>query len=272
MIHTVVYADILVAVNLICDYFLLKTTSFLAKEKVKVLRILLSAVIGGISSLWIFLPRQSIIANILFRLFVSSVMIFSAFGFKSLKRFLRLNVLHFLINFGFAGAMWAFYYIFKPNGMVVFNSVVYFDVSAVFLTFFSVLGYIAVTLISRLVSKNASVAERYPIDVYIDGNQASFTAISDSGNSLKDVFGVSEIIIVEKRTIDKFKNECVDSRYRAVPCNTVSGEALLDGWRFDKAVIHIDKRQKEIANPILAVSKNNLSIECDAIINPEAVL
>lgn len=272
MIHTVVYADILVAVNLICDYFLLKTTSFFAKEKAKVIRILLAALVGAFSSLWIFLPQQNVISNLIFRLFTCLGMIFSAFGFKSLKRFIRLNLLHLLINFGFAGSMWAFYYIFKPNGMVVFNSVVYFDVSAVFLTIFSVLGYIAVTLISRLVSKNASVAERYPIDVYIDGNQASFTAISDSGNSLKDVFGVSEIIIVEKRTIDKFKNECVDSRYRAVPCNTVSGEALLDGWRFDKAVIHIDKKQKEISNPILAVSKNNLSIECDAIINPEAVL
>lgn len=272
MIGTVVYADILVAVNLICDYFLLKTTSFLAKEKVKVLRILLSAVIGGISSLWIFLPRQSIIANILFRLFVSSVMIFSAFGFKSLKRFLRLNVLHFLINFGFAGAMWAFYYIFKPNGMVVFNSVMYFDVSAVFLTVFSVLGYVAVTLISALIKKNASLAERYVLDIYIDEKKLSITAISDSGNSLKDVFGISEIIIVEKKVIDKFKSKCVSSRFRAVPCNTVSGETLLDGWRFDKAVIHIDKKTKEFINPILAVSKSKLSIECDAIINPEAVL
>ena len=272
MINTVVYADILVAVNLICDYFLLKTTSFFAKEKVKTFRVLLAAVLGGLASLWIFLPQQNVFTNLLFKISICSVMIFSAFGFKSLKRFLRLNLLHFLINFGFAGAMWAFYYIFRPNGMVVFNSVVYFDVSAVFLTVFSVLGYVAVTLISRFLSKNASVAERYPIDVYIEENKLSLTAISDNGNSLKDVFGVSEIIIVEKKTIDKFKNQCIDSRYRAVPCNTVSGETLLDGWRFDRAVIHIDKKEKEFLNPILAISKSKLSIECDAIINPEAVL
>jgi hypothetical protein len=52
----------------------------------------------------------------------------------------------------------------------------------------------------------------------------------------------------------------------------VSGEGLLDGWRFDKAVIHINDKQKTFKNPILAVSKTKLSIECDAIINPEAGL
>ncbi len=272
MRDTIVYADILVAVNLICDYFLLKTTSFFAKEKVKPFRILLAATLGGISSLWIFLPRQNIISNILFRLLVSSLMILSCFGFKCLKRFLRLTILLFLVSFGFAGAMWALYYIFKPNLMIVYNSVVYFDISALFLTVFSVVGYIAVTLISSLIKKNASVAERYKVDLYLNGNKHSITAISDSGNSLKDVFGVSEIIIVEKRIIEKFKNECASERYRAVPCNTVSGECLLDGWRFDKAVIHINDKQKEFESPILAVAKTKLGIECDAIINPEAVL
>ncbi len=272
MRDTVVYADILVAVNLICDYFLLKATSFFAKEKVKPFRILLAAFLGGISSLWIFLPKQNVFVNILYRILVSSVMIFGCFGFKYFKRFLRLTILLFLVSFGFAGAMWALFYIFKPNGMVVYNSVVYFDISALFLTVFSVLGYLGITLISGLIKKNASVAERYPIDIYIDNNKQSITAISDSGNSLKDVFGVSEIIIVEKKIIERFKNECVSSRYRAVPCNTVSGEGLLDGWRFDKAVIHINDKQKTFENPILAVSKTKLSIECDAIINPEAVL
>ena len=272
MRKTVVYADILVAVNLICDYFLLKTTSFFAREKVKALRILLAAFLGSLSSLWIFLPRQNAVANILFRLLVSSVMVFTSFGFKHFKRFLRLSVLLFLVSFGFAGAMWAIFYIFKPNGMVVYNSVVYFDISALLLTVFSVLGYISVTIISGLIKKNAAVAERYPIDIYINEKSLSVIAMADSGNSLKDVFGISEIIIVEKKIIEAFKNECTPSRYRAVPCNTISGEGLLEGWRFDKAVIHTGDKEAVFENPILVVSKTKLSIECDAIINPEAVL
>ena len=62
----VVYADILIVLNLIVNYFLLLATSKLLRRNVKVLPMLLSALAGAFSSLYIFLPKPSVIAELFF--------------------------------------------------------------------------------------------------------------------------------------------------------------------------------------------------------------
>ena len=78
----VVYADILVILNLIVDYFLLSATAAILRVKVPVFRQLASAVVGALSSLYIFAPDFSIFVDLILRAAVCSVMVLCAFGFK----------------------------------------------------------------------------------------------------------------------------------------------------------------------------------------------
>ena len=50
----VVYADVLIVVNLIVDYFLLKCSNLILKEKPKLWRIILGSGVGAVFSLYIF--------------------------------------------------------------------------------------------------------------------------------------------------------------------------------------------------------------------------
>ena len=58
-------------------------------------------------------------------------------------------------------------------------------------------------------------------------------------------------------------------RFRMIPCNTVSGNDLLEGYRCDEASVIGSNKTVILKKPILAVSKTPLDDGYNAIINPE---
>jgi len=272
----IVYADILIILNLAVDYFLLHATAGFVKKKVPFLRILLSAVFGGISSLYIFLPQSHIAVELSVRIITCSAMTFVAFGFVSLKEFLRTSGVFFGITCLYAGVMTALWHLFKPNGMVINNSVVYFDISAITLIISTVIFYFVLTIISHIFSFNGIVAQRCRVSITADGNTAEIQAIVDTGNSLKDPFSSSEIIITDRKTaellfgqLDIESDLSLKSRYRTVPLNTVSGLDMLHGFRCDSAVAVMNKESVNLNNPIIAISKTPFDSGINGIINPK---
>ena len=124
-----VYADILVLVNLLVNYFLLLATDKIIKFSPKTIKILLSAFLGALSSLYIFLPEVTLLSEIVFKITVCFVMSVTAFGFKSFKRCFKAMLVLFILTCAYAGVMTALWHLLKPNGMVIHNSVVYFNIS-----------------------------------------------------------------------------------------------------------------------------------------------
>jgi stage II sporulation protein GA (sporulation sigma-E factor processing peptidase) len=272
----IVYADVLVFLNLIINYFLLLLTAKILNYSPKTLRIVLSALIGALSSLYIFLPASIFVVENLIKIAICSIMALVAFGFRGIKLFLKNALVLFLATAGFGGVMFAVWKIFTPNGMVINNSVVYFDISLVALVGFTVLGYLIFTLLFRLFSKGASSAERCNITVYVDNKSILLSSIVDTGNSIEDVFLMGDIIITDKKHIkalfgtDDIKNDNkFQKRYRLLPCTTVSGRDVLEGVRCDRAQIDFQKKRIVLKKPILAISKIPLNDGDDAIINPK---
>lgn len=269
-----VYADVLITVNLIVDYFILSLSARLLKKSISLWRMLLSSFIGAISSLYIFLPTMPVLVETLLKFTVCLLMCLAAFGFLRFKGFLRSFMVVSAVSFLYGGLMIAVWYIFKPGGMVINNSVVYFNVSPVFLILFSLVAYILIVLMRTITEKNSIYSGECKIDVIADGKRAKLTAIVDTGNSVEDMFSLSEIIVVDKSIVysifeDFPNNENLKRRYRALPVGTVTGMALLDGYRCDKAFIEYGGRNIELKSPILAVSKSELNDGYNAIVNPK---
>ena len=275
VINLVVYADILVALNLIVNYFLLLTCCKVLKFKYKVLRLLISSLVGALSSLYIFLPKLPIFYEFLFKLLLCSAMIYIALPFKTVKQYIKTIGVFFIITCGYAGIMIAFWHIFKPNGMIINNSVVYFNISPVILVSVSVVSYFIFLLINNIFKVSSNTARRCEITVDIENIKLELKGIVDTGNSLCDVFGKSEIIIADKRAVASIYNKWgrggskeIKSRFRIIPCNTVTGQDVLEGIRCDRATIRSDQKNVELVNPIVAVSKVSFNDDYNAIINP----
>ncbi|MBR7133272.1 MAG: sigma-E processing peptidase SpoIIGA [Clostridia bacterium] len=271
----IVYADVLVAVNLIVDYFLLLATDKILRLRTKSVRLVLSALAGGFSSMYIFLPKASPVAEFSYKIACCIIMSLIAFA-GGAKRIFKASAVLFVITCGYAGGMMAIWRIFKPNGMVINNSVVYFNISPLVLVAVSVLSYFVFLFLFRFLKATVKTAGECSVTVSVPEGTTQLRAILDSGNSLEDVFGKSEIIIADRTAVEALfgvvqpkQNPELQTRYRLIPCNTVSGSDVLEGYRCDSAVIKTESRSVTIEKPILAISKTPLRDGYNAIVNPE---
>ena len=268
----VVYADVLVVLNLLVNYFIILASAKFLRKKVRILRILFGSFIGAAASLYIFLPEVNLAAEVLFKIVLCLVITLTVFGIKSVKSFLKASGVLFTVTCAYAGIMIAVWKIFKPNGMVINNSVVYFNISPLMLVAFSAAAYIIFTVIMKVFARNNIYAKDCDITVFYGDKTVNFKAIVDTGNSVCDLFGRSEVIIVDPSIIDTLfisgdiKNK---TRYRAIPYNSVSGYGMLDGYRCDKGIIISEKKEIVLKEPILAASKTQINDEYEGIVNPE---
>ena len=276
MITLIVYADVLIFLNTLVDYFLLLVTAKLSGEKPKTLRTVLASVIGGVSSLYIFLPPQKTVTELLYKAAVAFLTALVCFGARSFKKYLKNTGVFFLVTCAWAGVMFAFWAIFKPYGMVINNSVVYLSISPTVLVLCSVDGYFAFSVLWRIFKRNVPTAARHKVNVVANGKSVVLNAIADTGNSLEDVFGKGEVIIADKREVERLfvsvditQNPALATRYRLLPCSTVSGADTLEAFRCDSAEIESDNAKITIKNPLLAVSKTAMNDDYNAIINPK---
>lgn len=273
----VVYADVLIFVNLIIDYLLLLAVSKIKGIRPKTYRITIAAFLGALSSLYIFLPPLNIFFEGILKIAVCVIMCLMAFGFKGFRDFLKNVFLTFVITLGFGGLMYAVWIIFSPVGMVINNSIVYFDISLMALLIFSVLGYVIFSILFKIFSKVSPMAEKCEITVYADKSSIKLNGIVDTGNSIDDVFSMGDIIICNKESAVSLFNEAdlsgniaLKTRYRLLPCSTISGADMLEGIRCDKAEIKYNGKTVILKKPILAFSKTELQ-DNYAIINPKAL-
>lgn len=266
-----VYADILIITNFIVDYFLLKITAKIIKSPPGVWRSLLSALFAAFTSLIIFLPQQNAIIEMFLRLVGSLIICLICFGYINLRRLVRAALVFFAVTFCYAGAMTAIWYIFKPYGMAINNSVVYFDITPVFLIGFSVAGFLIFTVASSLFARRHTAAKHCTVSLTFCGKNADFSAVIDSGNSVSDAFTGNAVIITDAKKCRSVFGELsaknYPEKYRAVPCSTVSGGGLLDGFRCDSGKITADNKTTTLVSPIMALSGTPLC-DCEAIVNP----
>lgn len=279
----VIYVDVLLFINTVIDFLLLTLTQTLTATKPRFFKKIIAAIISAMFSLYIFLPPQPLIIEILMRLVSSSVTVLICFGFINARSYLRKLFTFFSVSFVYAGLMAATVMLFTPSRMSMNNGIVYFDISPVWLISLSLLFYIGIVIIKKLTGKQSKLAKQCSVEFYIENNRCSSVAMVDSGHTLNDAFSDSAVIIVDKSVAEQLfgrdNTECMVSvktptdceiakRFRVLPINTVTGESVMPAVKIDKAVININNDKIELIKPILVISSRGLSDEYTSIISP----
>lgn len=271
MIVLIVYADVLIFLNLTVNYLLLCATAKLLNVNTKTLRIIVSSLLGGISSLYIFLPKLNIFLETALKLTTCIVLVLVCFGFKNFKTFLKNTAVFFAVTCSYGGIMFAFWLLFNPKGMAIKNSVVYFNISPTMLIICSVISYLILSIATKIFTKVSKFAKKCSVTVFVDDKSVRLDAIVDTGNSIEDIFSNSEIIIADQSFVNMLFDisDKESSRFRLLPCNTVAGFDMLKAYRCDSAVIINDNTETVLQKPLLAISKTRLNDDYNAIINPK---
>ncbi len=259
--ETVVYADILIIINIIINYLLLRADAGITRSSYKAWRLLLASFAGGIFSLIIFIENIPIALNIVIKPFFLSTMLFIAFNIRNIKIFLKHLAAFFAANFVFGGIMLAVNIFLLPNSTLYNNGVIYFDIDILSLTIISVISYLILNIINQLSKNKTPPKSIYPIKIIYDGKTVEGNALFDSGNTLCDCFSGRPVIIAEKEHIKPFLNkqkaECLKN-FRIIPFSTISGNSMLPAFMADSVGVFIAGKWHFAEKIYIGITENKI--------------
>lgn len=210
------YIDLFFIFNVIMDYIIIMSTSILLKRRTSYIRMILSSLLGGISSLVLFTSLNKIVIEI-----VSIViMILISFGYKGI-RYLINNILYMYILSTLLGGIIYLFNIKVSNSM--------------FLTYLIII-VISIEIMLLYIKENKKMRSiynnYYKVDIYFkDREKLSLIGFVDTGNNLYDPYKKRPVIIVPNKYIK-------EDKYILVPYHTINGNGLLKCIKPD--IIFID--------------------------------
>lgn len=257
----VVYADVLIILNTYVNFALLRLTSLISSDGANRLRLLLSALFGGVYSLIILVDIPQWLALFL-KTAICSLMTLIAFGYGGLRPYIKKTATFLFVTFLFAGVMFALWLFLRPDTMLFNNATVYFGFDTMTLLIATSVCYVLLRFMYFIIEKRAPKGYIYRLTVYIDGTQIVCDALLDSGNALKDYFTSLPIIAVDKSLFGFLpeKVEDIPPKYkpRYIPVNTVSGDGMMLIIRPNKVKISGAGGTFETENVLVGLSETKI--------------
>lgn len=254
----VVYADILICVNLIVNYALLMAAGRFCGRAPKRLRMVLAALLGALYALISFaggLPDWVPAAT---KLPVGALLVLIAYQYRGLAEYVRQYVMFLLVSALFGGLMLALWLFVAPYGMLYENGVVYFDISALSLVGFTGAAYAATELFTRLFRKRDVESGMMEVSLVLGNRQVALCGFVDTGNTLRDAYtgypvaicgmecvrsilplSLLDIIsaIIETEDFSRFQNLITPdtkNKFKLIPYSTVGFTGVLPAFLPDE--------------------------------------
>lgn len=264
----VVYADVLFIINTYITYAILLLTAVFMHIPVKRLRILLSGCVGGFFSLAILLPFASDRLLGVLRLALCIILPLTAFSYEGMRRLLRQSAVFLSVNMMFAGIMLALWYFVSPTAVYYNTGIVYFDIDALSLVIMTAVCYFAVRIFRKIIDLRAPKNTIFDVYVKIMGDEVYLKGFLDTGNSLKDPFTASDVIVVSRDALGRYfpKGEDMSSiieasplKIRYLPCSTVSGSTLMPVFRCDSLRIKGVSGEFTVKGAVLGITDGKIN-------------
>jgi len=213
-----IYLDLIFLLNFGFDFLLLMSTSIILRRNVKVRKILLGGLLGGISTFLLFIKINSF-ELFLFKIIISLLMVLLTFGFKNIQYTIKNMYYLYTISIVLGGFLYFLniQFSYKQEGLIFYHN----GLSINFIVLIISSPIIIYTYIKQILNLKNNYSNYYKIDIYLkDGTIKKFNAFLDTGNKLYDPYKKRPIIIVYEKTI-KYKNVLM------VPYNGVNSHGLL---------------------------------------------
>ena len=107
---------------------------------------------------------------------------------------------------------------------------------------------------------------------FSEERKCRITALMDSGNGLLEPISKMPVSIIEKRVAEQYKEDLKEEKFRMVPFHSLGEErGMLEAYFIEKMEIRGKEGVRVIKNPIIAISKGNISAneKYQMILQPE---
>ncbi len=283
-----VYVDILFLINFSMDFLCLFLAGKFFGIKISLLRILISASLGGVYSvLSLFIKVSSILAFII-DIAVCSLMCAICFRSKGKYASLPLYILVYIaISMMLGGVMTAIFNLLNRLDLPLIEG----SSDGVSVWMFGALAAISagITILGGSLFKKRAVQKNAQVSITYNSKKISLLGMTDSGNLLKDPISGAACIIVDidsmrpilsaeicnvakRGDISGIRNlKSSDAKsIRLIPIKTAGGEGMLIGIKVDK--ISVDKGHGEVlVDAIIALSDIKNSADGNQALIPQTM-
>lgn len=202
-----IYIDIIFAINLVMDYFILWIVSRLNKNRTCAKTLLLGSFsMSTLYCLVLFTPYKNQIISYIISFVILTIGIIITFRPKTLKTFFKLVLFIHISSFTVGGmGMAMFFYTSIGNYAGDFMVYTFENFSFKILITSICMSYIIIKLTSQSI-KNMLIKKQaiYTINIHYDNKISILNALVDTGNTLKEPLTLSPVIITEFSAVEEF--------------------------------------------------------------------
>lgn len=275
------YLDVIFFENLIINYLILSLTRKFSRKSSKPVKLFLGALLGACYVLIFFLLPYKMLHEVFAKIILSLLIIYMAFTPKTLKEFLRILAVFYLISFTIGGTIFAVLYTARLNLQSLWVGILV----AILLLY---------TNWDYILRKSKEEKMLYNIEIEIFQKQIETKGLLDTGNRLYDPLTKSPVVVVEfsvmesilpddieillneeeivfNKIFEALKEERWLSRIRLIPFISVGqSKGMMLGFKPDKLVVG----GREIKDVIIGIYKSKIDKDDNysALLAPEILL
>lgn len=200
------YVDIMFLRELLVDGAILLTTAWVRHMKPRPWRILLAASFGGCYVLLMFYPQLSFMFTLGVKVAMSLLMVWIAFGFKSMQHYIRTVAAFYAVNFVAAGAVLGIYYLLMQGSgevwrtIAVVNGSLRFELKMglfYFIAAFCIGLYIYRTVLTQKRERELVHTHLAAVTITIGERTETCVGLIDTGNQLYDPLTRTPVMVME---------------------------------------------------------------------------
>lgn len=260
-----VYVDLFFLINFSMDFLCFFLTSRLLHRHASILRLLAASAIGGVyADLALFFVTGRVVSFLL-DVGVCALMCLVALGERKKMRQLPLYVLVYTaISMALGGIMTALFSIFNRTSILDGADVSEGDGISVWTFFLLALISGLLTLLGGRFFRKRTAQTRASVSVSYGGKTVRLSALTDSGNLLREPLSGKPCIVADIGAMEKIlpseivfaakhhptSIEKITPRYakslRMIPTNTAAGRGILLGLRAEKITVNCGRGEKAV--------------------------
>lgn len=216
-----IYLDLVFIENVCMNSIILFTTGLVTKTKNKIIRIIISSIIGALYVIGKYLTNSQIYSNIFIQIGLAFAMVYIAFLPPNIKWLFKYIIIFYLTSFVFGGCAFALLYYVKPQEILYNNGILTgtYPIKIAFLG--AMVGLITLNIAFKLIKNRLSKNEMFcNVRIGYKEKEMTLRAIIDSGNLLREPITGASVVVIEKEKLeDIIEKEILDNLQ-----NIISGE------------------------------------------------
>jgi len=253
-----VYVDLLFIVNILFDFLLLLSTSLILRRNVKLYRLILGSLVGGISIILLFFNINSV-TFFFIKIIIAVLMCITSFNYRDIRYTLKNIIYLYIVSIFLGGILYVLNieFSYKNNGLVFYNN----GFSINFIVILIISPILMYFYVKEMKSLKNNYSKYYDVDIYFKSGNCILKGFLDTGNNLVDPYKKRPIVIVYYDKISKYLS---NEKELLVPYTNINNSNILRCIRVKKILVN----DIEFKNILVGFSFNKIHIDgVDCILN-----